>query len=87
MERGGACVGRPCKHSLGWQSVNTRIYLTKKTLEDWRKLRSAIGLSSDNDVAVFLLQRSEILIDFLASEVRRSVSRLVSLCNQEQRTR
>ena len=69
MERGGACVGR---HSLGWQSVNARIYLTKETLADWRRLRSKLGLSNDNDVAVFLLQRNKTLIDILASEDRCS---------------
>ena len=78
MERSGACVGRLCKHSLGWQSVNTRIYLTKETLGNWRMLRSELGLSNDNDVAVFLLQRNKILSDFLASEGCRSISRLVS---------
>ena len=81
MERSGACVGkpsgRPRKHSLGWQSANTRIYMTKETLADWRRLRSELGISNDNDVAVFLLQRNNILIDFLASEGHRSVSRLV----------
>ena len=77
MERSGACVGRPRKHSLGWQSANNRIYLTKETLADWRRLRSELGISNDNDVAVFLLQRNNILIDFLASEGHRSVSRLV----------
>ena len=72
MERGGACVDKPRKHSLGWQSANTRIYLTKETLPDWRRLRSELGISNDNDVAVFLLQRNKILIDFLAtgSELR-----------------
>ena len=70
MERGGACVDRPRKHSLGWQNANTRIYLTKETLPDWQRLRSELGISNDNDVAVFLLQRNKILIDFLASELR-----------------
>ena len=70
MERGGACVDRPRKHSLGWQSTNTRIYLTKETLPDWRRLRSELGISNDNDIAVFLLQRNKILIDFLATELR-----------------
>ena len=70
MVRGGACVDRPRKHSLGWQSANTRIYSTKETLPDWRRLRSELGISNDNDVAVFLLQRNKILIDFLASELR-----------------
>ena len=78
MEHGGTCVGRLRKHSLGWQSVNTRIYLMKETLGNWRILRSELGLSNDNDVAVFLLQRNKILSDFLASESRRSISRLVS---------
>ena len=78
MERSGACVGRPRKHSLGWQSVNTRIYLTKETLGNWQMLQSEFGLSNDNDVAVFLLQSNKILSDFLASEGCRSVSRLVS---------
>ena len=70
MERGGACVDRPRKHSLGWQSANTTIYLMKETLPDWRRLRSELGISNDNDVAVFLLQRNKILIDFMASELR-----------------
>ena len=51
--------------------------MTKETLADWRRLRSELGISNDNDVAVFLLQRNNILIDFLASEGHRSVSRLV----------
>ena len=72
------CVGRPHKNSLGWQSINTRIYLTKETLGGWRMLQSELGLSNDNDVAVFLLQRNKILSDFLASEGRRSISRLIS---------
>ena len=75
MERSGACVGRPRKHSLRWQSINTRIYLTKETLGNWQML---LGLSNDNDVAVFLLQRNKILSDFLASEGCHSISRLVS---------
>ena len=78
MERSGACVGRPRKHSLGWQSVITRIYLTKETLGNWRMLQSELGLSNDNDVAVFLLQHNKILSDFLASEGCCSISRLVS---------
>ena len=72
------CVSRPRKNSLGWQSINTRIYLTKETLGGWRMLQSELGLSNDNDVAVFLLQRNKILSDFLASEGRRSISRLIS---------
>ena len=76
MEHGGACAGRPRKHSLGWQSANTSIYLTE-TLADWRRLRSELGIGNDNDVAVFLLQCNKILIDFLASKGRHSVSRLV----------
>ena len=78
MECGGACVGRPRKHSLGWQSVNTRIYLTKETLADWRRLQSKLGLNNDNNVAVFLLQCNKTLTDILASEGRRPASRLVS---------
>ena len=79
-------VGRVNAALGGKASIPGFSYLTKKTPEDWQKLQSDIGLSSDNDVAVFSLQRSEILIDSLASEVRCSVSRLVSLCNQGQRT-
>ena len=41
-------------------------------------LRSELGLSNYNDVAVFLLQRNKVLSDFLVSEGRRSISRLVS---------
>ena len=78
MERSGTCVGRPRKHSLGWQSVNTKIYLTKETLGNWQMLQSELGLSNDNDVAVFLLQRNKILSDFLASEGCHFISRLVS---------
>ena len=69
---------RPSKRSLGWQSINTKVYLIKETLGDQRMLRSELGLSNDNDVAVFLLQRNKILSDFLASEGHCSISRLVS---------
>ena len=78
MERSGTCVGRPRKYSLGWQSVNTRVYLTKETPGNRQMLQSELGLSNDNDFAVFLLQRNKILSDFLASEGCRSISRLVS---------
>ena len=71
-------VGHVNTESIQWQRVHTRIYLTKETLGNWRMLRSQLGLSNDNDVAVFLLQRNKILSDFLASEGFRSISRLVS---------
>ena len=67
---------RPRKHSLGWQSINTRIYL-KETLADWRRLRSELGLSN-SDVPVFSLQRNKTLTDILANEGCRPASRLVS---------
>ena len=45
----------------------------KETLADWRRLRSELGLSNDNDVAV-LLQCNKTLTDILASEGRHPAS-------------
>ena len=68
MARRSACAGRPRKHSGGWESVNSRIYLSKETLVEWRRLRSNLEFSNDNAVAIFLLHRNNILADLMARE-------------------
>ena len=83
MEHGGECVSRPRKHSLGWQSVNTRIYLTKETLPDWQKLQSELGLSNNNDVAVFLLQRNHYITKDSSKDSSVSVSLSRSLVPED----
>ena len=83
MERGGECVSRPRKHSPGWQSVNTRIYLTKETLPDWQKLQSELGLSNNNDVAVFLLQRNHYITKDSSEDSSVSVSLSRSLVPED----
>ena len=60
--------GRPRRYRDGWDSAYTRIYLSKETLLHWRSLRTE-GLSSDNDVAVFLLERNRVLTDIQASQM------------------
>ena len=68
MARRGGTVCRPRKHSGGFESATSRIYLGKDTLSEWRRLRSEFELGNDNDVAVFLIERNKILTDFLARE-------------------
>ena len=43
--------------NIGWESANSRIYLRKETLADWR--------STDDDVAVFLLHHNKVFNDFV----------------------
>ena len=66
MARRAACVGRPRKHSGGWESANSRIYLRKETLAEWRRLRRNLDFTSDDDVAVFLLHRNKVLNEMVA---------------------
>ena len=62
MVRRSACsTGRPRKYQGGWGSANTRIYMATETLTQWRRLRSELDLSNDNEVAVFLLERHKTL--------------------------
>ena len=68
MARRGGTVGRPWKHSGGFESATSRIYLGKDMLSEWRRLRSEFELGNDNDVTVFLIERNKILTDFLARE-------------------
>ena len=51
-------VGRPRKHSNGWESVNSRICLSIETLSQWRRLRHKRDLSDDNAVTVYLRTRA-----------------------------
>jgi len=73
MARRTACFvqqagGRPCRFQDGWDSANTQIYISKETLSQWRRLHTEQDLSSDNDVAVFLLKRNRVLTDVHASQ-------------------
>ena len=54
-------TGRPLRYDDGWDSADTRIYLSKPTLSQWRIIRSEYDLRSDNDVAIFLLERFSVL--------------------------
>jgi len=73
MARRTACFvqqagGRPHCYRDGWDSVKIQIYLSKETLSQWRRLHTEQDLSSDNDVAVFLLERNRVLTDVHASQ-------------------
>ena len=48
-------VGRPLKYPGGWSNANKRIYLSEGVYHHWRTLRSSLSLSSDNEVAEYLL--------------------------------
>ena len=48
-------AGRPRKHSNGWESANTRIYISKETLGLWRNLRKERNFLNDDSVAKYLL--------------------------------
>ena len=63
-----ACFGRPRKHQGGWESANSRIYLSMETLAFWRRLRSEREFPSDNAVAVFLLERNKTLTELQATQ-------------------
>lgn len=60
--------GRPRRYQDGRGTANSRIYLSKETLSQWRRLRTAQDLSSDNDVTVFLLERNQVLTEIHASQ-------------------
>ena len=60
-QRSAYSAGRPRKYQDGWSSANTRIYVATETLSQWRSLRSELDMSSDNEVAVFLLERHKTL--------------------------
>ena len=66
MARRSTCVGRPRKHSGGWESANSRIYLSTEMLVEWQRLRSSHNFANDNAVAIFLLHRNNILVDLMA---------------------
>ena len=63
MAQRNARAGRPRKYHDGWESVNTRIYLSKETLIQWRRIKSEQNLASDNAVALFLLEQYRALTD------------------------
>ena len=52
-----ARAGRPRSFEEGWSNANKRIYISNKTFGEWRMLRSHLGLSNDDEVANFLLNR------------------------------
>ena len=66
-----ARVGRPRKHQEGWESANSRIYLSTETLALWRRLRSECEFPSDNAVAVFLVERNKTLTELQATQENR----------------
>ena len=47
MAHRGACIGRPHKHIGGWESANSRIYLSTEMLVEWRRLRSSLDFVND----------------------------------------
>ena len=49
-------VGRPRKYSGSWFAVNKRIYLTEKTLEKLRSVKTHSGLGSDDAAVQHLLK-------------------------------
>ena len=50
-----ARVGRPRKHTEGWNSLNKRICISNGTFVKWRKLRDDLKLVNDDAVARYLL--------------------------------
>ena len=62
MVQCSACLGRPRKYHGGWETSNTKIYVTRDTLENWRELRRKLDFSSDNLLAIYLLKRNEDLM-------------------------
>ena len=63
MAQRNARAGRPRKYRDGWESVNTRIYLSKETLVQWRRIKSEQNLASDNAMALFFLEQYRALMD------------------------
>ena len=63
MAQRNARAGRPRKYRDGWESVNTRIYLSKETLIQWHRIKSEQNLASDNAMALFLLEQYRALTD------------------------
>ena len=69
MARRSACsAGRPRKYRGGWESANTRIYVATETLAQWRRLRSELDVSNDNEVAIFLMERHQTLAGMQAAQ-------------------
>ena len=60
-------TGRPCKHQGGWD-INARIYLSMETLVLWRRLQSEREFTSDNEVAVFLLEHNKTLTELQTAQ-------------------
>ena len=71
VARAGRGPGRPRKHKGGWDSANTRIYLSTETLVLWQRLRNEREFMNDNTVAVFLLECNKALTELQSAQENR----------------
>ena len=69
--------GRPRKYRNGWDSANSRISVSTETLVEWRQIRSEHEFSSDNSVAVYLLECNKTQANILATQRTATSNRLV----------
>ena len=61
-------AGHPRKHNGGWANEHRRLNISNNTFAKWRKLRGALGLTSDDAVAVLLLTAYRDRIETMSKE-------------------